>query len=308
MRVPATPGAAATVTGSASPPAPTGPVVIGGSGTGTPNTQVAVVGLSGTVTVKEYGGNPNPAASLPFRSAGAYFDVRLGGPTLTFSASLTVSRCAGVQAGDSLYWFNAAAGPAGAWQPVRPGATVVGGCLETTLSANSSPSLSELSGTPFAVALAFAAAPPTLTPAPVTVGGVSAQVVGDLGYNPVAAIEAGLYAGYVEERAAIEAGASFAGEGIDSSYLADILSGDGVGLEQHVSAIQQGQFAALYQRLGIIPTWTGTVVTPTQAIAALIKAGASALAIENYLVQIDGFGWATAQPLTSWSATSQAAR
>jgi hypothetical protein len=37
------------------------------------------------------------------------------------------------------------------------------------------------------------------------------------------------------------------------------------------------------------------VVTVPQGVAALIKAGAPNLAIENYLVQIDGFSWSAAQ-------------
>ena len=83
-------------------------------------------------------------------------------------------------------------------------------------------------------------------------------------------------------------------EGINSAYLSAILDGSGVGLQQHVSAIQQGQFAALYQKLSIIPTWTDNTVTVAQGVSALLKAGATTLAIENYLVQLDGFSWAAA--------------
>ena len=82
---------------------------------------------------------------------------------------------------------------------------------------------------------------------------------------------------------------------IQSTYLSSVLDGSGVGLQQHVSAMQQGQFAALYQKLGIIPTWTDNTVTIPLAIAALVKAGAPTLAIENYLVQLDGFSWPAAQ-------------
>jgi hypothetical protein len=63
-----------------------------------------------------------------------------------------------------------------------------------------------------------------LTAEPVTVGPVSTTVMGNLGWNPTAAIQAGSFVGYVEERAAIAAGASFTGEGTDSR----------VGLQQHV--------------------------------------------------------------------------
>jgi streptogramin lyase len=122
-------------------------------------------------------------------------------------------------------------------------------------------------------------APPVLVPETVTVNGITAAVVGDLGANSAGAIQQGTTTGYVEERAAIEAGATFSGEGIDS----------------HVTPEQQGQFAALYQRLKIIPTWTDNSVSIFQGVSTLLKAGASDLAIENYLVQIDGFSWAAAQ-------------
>ncbi len=137
--------------------------------------------------------------------------------------------------------------------------------------------------------------PPGLTPETVTVDGHATEVIGNLGANPPAAIQYGSLGGYVEERAAIGAGASFAGEGTDSSYLSAILDGSGVGSQAHVSATQQGQFAALYQKLGIIPTWTDNTIGMSQGVAALVKAGAPTLAIENYLVQLDGFSWAAAQ-------------
>lgn len=137
--------------------------------------------------------------------------------------------------------------------------------------------------------------PPVLTPESVTVGTVSTDVIGNLGYNPATAIQRGIYAGYVEERAAIEAGASFSGEGTDSAYLSAILDGSGVGInDPHVSPEQQGQFAALYQKLGIIPMWTDNAVTLPQGLTALAQVGAPALAMENYLVQLDGYSWTAA--------------
>jgi hypothetical protein len=140
------------------------------------------------------------------------------------------------------------------------------------------------------------AGPPTLLPEPVTVGGISTQVVGNLGYNPVQAIRQGTFAGYVEERAAIAAGATFRGEGTNSAYLSAILDGSGVGIaDPYVTPEQQGQLAALYQKLGIIPTWTNNTVQIAAGVKALEKAVASPLAIENYLVQLDGFSWAAAQ-------------
>ena len=126
--------------------------------------------------------------------------------------------------------------------------------------------------------------PPVLNPVTVLVNGVPATVIGNLGYNPVLAIQAGTFTGYVEERAAIVAGASFTGEGTNSSYL---------------SAMQQGQFAALYQKLGIIPTWVNNTVSIPQGVTTLIKASASPLAIDNYLVQLGGYSWTAAQAQAS---------
>ncbi len=125
-------------------------------------------------------------------------------------------------------------------------------------------------------------------------GGRQESVIGNLGFNSPPAIVTGTYVGYVEERAAIAAGATFSGEGTNSSYLSAILSGAGVGLQRHVSAIQQGQFAALYQRLGIVPTWMNNTVTVAAGVQALLTAHAPTLAIENYLVQMDGFSWSVA--------------
>ena len=89
--------------------------------------------------------------------------------------------------------------------------------------------------------------PPGVTPEPVTVGSVTTQVIGNLGYNPVTAIQRGAFGGFAEERAAIVSGVSLTGEGSDSPYLVAIMDGSGVGFGGAVSAVQQGQFAALYQ-------------------------------------------------------------
>lgn len=138
--------------------------------------------------------------------------------------------------------------------------------------------------------------PPVLNSEPVTVGTVSTEVIGNLGLNTAGAIQHGTLAGYVEERAAIEAGPSFSGEGTASSYLSAILDGSGVGLQQHVSAaVQQGQFAALYQKLGVIPMWTNNTVQIAAGVGALKAEAASTLALENYLVQLGGYSWSTAE-------------
>jgi hypothetical protein len=136
---------------------------------------------------------------------------------------------------------------------------------------------------------------PVLTPETVTVNGVTTTVIGNQSFNSAVAIANGTSPGYVEERAAIAAGISFDREGTDSTYLSCILSGIAVGQQQHVSAIEQGQFAALYQSLEIIPTWNQTTLSVAQGLSLLAKAHASTLCEENYLVQLWGFSWANAE-------------
>ncbi|MCY0900362.1 MAG: hypothetical protein OWU33_15805 [Firmicutes bacterium] len=59
--------------------------------------------------------------------------------------------------------------------------------------------------------------PPRLIPEPVTVSSMSGAIISNLGFNPITAAHNGTYAGYLEECAALVAGASFTGEGTDSS-------------------------------------------------------------------------------------------
>lgn len=138
-------------------------------------------------------------------------------------------------------------------------------------------------------------APPSIMPVTVTVNGHKAEVIGSLGYNAAQAIQNGTYRGYAEERAALASGITYSGEGTHSAYLSAILDGSGVGSQEHVSAQQQGEFAAIYQKLGIIPTWTNNTISIPAGVASLSKAGAPTLAIENYLVQMDGFSWSAAE-------------
>lgn len=178
-----------------------------------------------------------------------------------------------------------------------------GGCAADTVAVASAGS-SAFTQTTSNVSLAFQVnlveapqiwTPPVLRLQPATISGTTRDVIENMGYNSLTAIQNGTMGGYLEERAAIFAGASATGEGANSSYLSAILDGSGVGLQQHISFVQQGQFAALYQNLGIIPTWTNNTVNIPAGVSTLTKAGASTLAIENYLVQIDGFSWKSAQ-------------
>jgi hypothetical protein len=115
----------------------------------------------GALTLAQYPSNPAAAAS--FTSSGQYFDVAVSS-TNEFS-SLVIRHCA-LNGGDAFEWFNPSANSgAGAWQPVvgDPGPSDAAGppgCVSVTLDATTSPSLSQLGGTVFAVATGLPAATP----------------------------------------------------------------------------------------------------------------------------------------------------
>lgn len=110
------------------------------------------LGGTGTVTAAQYSGDPQ--GSAPFSvSGGGYFDVHLSAGS-TFS-QVTVTDC-GLSGGDAVEWWDASAdGGQGAWNPVPASEVRFGvpaaGCVTLTLSASTEPSLSQLTGTPFAV-------------------------------------------------------------------------------------------------------------------------------------------------------------
>ena len=112
------------------------------------------------------------------------------------------------------------------------------------------------------------------------------QIPPDL--RPLAAVNSG------EVATAVSAGVSATGQGGQSSYIQDVLHG-GITPSAQVSGSQQAQYAAQYQRLGIIPSLQQLRSAPSeiqaeqQGIRALQQAGASPQAIENYLVQLYGY-------------------
>lgn len=159
---------------------------------------------------------------------------------------------------------------------------------------------SQLPVSPSDIATPPAWNPPSIVPTPITIAGKQTETLGNAGLNSNPAVQAGTYTGFVEERSALESGVSLQGTGIQSAYLWDILSGSGVALANSVvSPTQQGQFAALYQRLGVIPTWTGPAVSPGQGTTELLATHAPSLAIENYLVECWGFSWSSAMQQAS---------
>jgi hypothetical protein len=116
-------------------------------------------GGTGSVTVGEYGGDPQSA--LAFVSGSNYSDVYLP-PGNTFTG-LTFTEC-GLTSHSSMGWWNPVGdgGALGSWEPVTgdPGPTYANGCLTVTLNALTSPSLAQLDGTVFGAGLP---APPTPT-------------------------------------------------------------------------------------------------------------------------------------------------
>jgi hypothetical protein len=133
-----------TITGTSTATASGGSATAGGSGTPTPETAATASGGAGTVTVRTFSGDPGPAAT--FRSAGTYFDVQIS-PGSSFTGVL-VTQC-DVGPRESLVWLDGTT-----WTPVSPAATFADmtGCLTFTAEASgTSPTIAQLTGTPFAV-------------------------------------------------------------------------------------------------------------------------------------------------------------
>jgi hypothetical protein len=122
----------------------------------------------GAVTVSQYGSDP--VGSPSFSAPGEYFDVQVASGS-SF-ASLTITDC-NLNGGTGLEWWNG-----GAWEPVSPAPTYTAGppaCVSATIDSTSSPSLSQLTGTVFAVS-ALAAVPGTPTKVSAKAGNASATL------------------------------------------------------------------------------------------------------------------------------------
>src|SRR5664280_2678729 len=121
-----------------------------GTATATNDNTTASATGGGAVTVSQY--SSNPVNSPSFSSAGGYFDVALSSDNAF--TSVTIDNC-NLNGGTSLQWWNTQGnGGSGAWQPVVPTPTYTAGppaCLSVTLNSSTSPSLSQLTGTVFAV-------------------------------------------------------------------------------------------------------------------------------------------------------------
>ncbi len=162
-----------TITGSSSGSTTSSstPATAGGASSNTPDTSASATGGTGSVTVLNFTGNPGPVTGA-FSSAGTYFDVSLS-TSNTFNG-VTIEQCS-VSSSSLLYWFGGTT-----WSAVSP-TTYSGGCLTFTASNSSSPTIAQLTGTPFAVATSA----PALSPAPTAAA--STAVVGDTTITATAA-------------------------------------------------------------------------------------------------------------------------
>jgi hypothetical protein len=98
---------------------------------------------SGTITVAQFDANP-AGATTSFESTGRYFDIALQQP-ISFTR-VTINFC-DLNGGGAVEWWTGSA-----WQDVQPqGSVGTNGCIPITLDASSSPSLSDLTRTPFAI-------------------------------------------------------------------------------------------------------------------------------------------------------------
>ncbi len=149
--LPVSPAAPATSTATASgtsssPSGSTGTIVSKDPSTGT--TLTVDASGKGAVTIAQLTAAPKPTSST--LTVGALVDIQVAsGSTFT---KLTVKVC-GTKVGTAIQWFET---PPGTWEAVAPssGPTLSPGtppCVTFTLTATSTPSISQLTGTAFAV-------------------------------------------------------------------------------------------------------------------------------------------------------------
>ena len=114
-----------------------------GTATATAGGVTATATGTGSVTVEQYASNPGGAPT--FRASGAYFDVSAS--TGNTFGSVTTSDCS-LSGGNAVYWWTGTA-----WRKVSPQTyNRSTWCVSMTFNPTSSPTLAQLTGTPFAVA------------------------------------------------------------------------------------------------------------------------------------------------------------
>jgi hypothetical protein len=129
-----------------------------GGGAGTPGSLNATAsGGTGTITVAIYGANPVTSTASYFNATNAYFDVHIAaGSTFT---SLTFTNCS-LNGGNTVFWFDGSVWALASNQTYDGSA-----CVTVTIDGTTSPSLAQLTGTPFAAGTALG----TPTPTPTTI-------------------------------------------------------------------------------------------------------------------------------------------
>jgi hypothetical protein len=135
--------ATVTSSGTAASTSPTGTAVAstGGSGSGTPGSITASATGTGTVTVGLYSSNPQSTSA--FKSTGGYFDIYIAQGS-NFS-TVTIITC-NMSGSGQIRWLDG-----GNWVKVTP-QSYSNGCITMDLSATSSPTIAQLTGTVFGVA------------------------------------------------------------------------------------------------------------------------------------------------------------
>ena len=154
-----------TVTGTASArnSNPNVPVTVGGAGSKTPGTQIIARGGTGVVAIASY--NKDPRGVPTFTSAGVYFDAAVA-PHSTFQ-SVTLTQC-DLNGGTIIYWWNGTT-----WAPASD-QSFSNGCATVIVNATTSPNLSQLTGTVFAVGIQ---APGSSTQGSVTSSGITSPTL-----------------------------------------------------------------------------------------------------------------------------------
>ncbi len=169
-----------------------------GSGPGSARTKDGLLtasgsGGTGTVTVGEYSSDPEGLPTFnKYSDSNDFFDVSVSSDSTFQKLVFTICGLAG-NADAMSWWDTTTAGANGGWAPVAPASTVVSlkpGCLTATITGTTSPAVTDLGGTVFAVALRLAAQRVSFTTA-----GPSRAVAGD-SYKPLAVASSKLPVAY----------------------------------------------------------------------------------------------------------------
>ncbi|HEY8600263.1 MAG TPA: S-layer homology domain-containing protein [Thermomicrobiales bacterium] len=131
---------------------------MGGSGPGTPGSLSVRARGAGTVTVAQFGGNPAGAPNFGVPGGSAFLDARVT-PGHQFTAAIVNCNLGGAT---TLYWWNGSS-----WSPASDQSATPAGCVTVTVSAVTSPSLDQLTGTYIAAGMS-AGPPPRYADVPTT--------------------------------------------------------------------------------------------------------------------------------------------